>query len=617
MKFWKKVTCMALCATMSVGAFTACGDKGDNSAEEQARREKAVASAKGYVDTVSDTLEAAKSFTISGEVSAYHKGEYFAEGTTTIDPEETEEESMKYSVDITVTEDGDSYAMMMTAAMEEVEVAVGGVEVTYQGVFELIVKDNFAYNRAYMLSSDMTAEEKEEAKGLWTKMELTLPEEMPPIDAEFVAQLLKAKELKEFTSTLVGSAQEIIAEKFFADEVANGAVAWTKNYAPDMNSMLAFFEGIDETKETLGQFLNKLLAKIDPTLTVESVLDTVEAYKTKTVAQALDAIDAELAKKNTSLQGIFDAIVNSEFASILLTSEKSPIGMPADNFAALKEFKIASIKDMPIDEEGTVKAGDLILGDLINMIIGQMDNSGSAEPMAESGEATDYLADGIQMVRQMLQATLADLEMEMPDCEGVVINDMTVKTGLKLNAAGDGLETMSLGVKMDVKNNAYDYYYDSETDTYSKTNKGYEYTTINADLTVSNFLTTTVTVTAPAADKIDPRIVYDGYFGDDGCLKIDAEKTYIDGSYMNYAETGNLLYGVEFYGSGDLEYGKPITVKVNYVFVYGSLNEDAAREYFANNEVFLTLTLNADGTYAMTGLPTNEQMTEWYNNQNN
>ena len=502
MKFWKRTACLALGATMSFGVFTACGETGDNSGDsEQKRREQARAAAKTYVDTVSDTLESTKSFNVSGKVTLGVKDEYFGADGKTIDSALTEEDKMALYLDVNLTQDGeDNVAMSMTAKSEEIEVAVGGKEISYQRVMEIIVKDGFAYGRSYMTDSEMSADELAAAKGKWDKAEITLPEEMPPIDAAFVNQLLNASELKEFGAQILGGAQEIITEKFFNGEVANGKVAWTKNYAADINAVIAFIESIDETKDTLGDVLNRVLAEIDEDLTVEGILDTVKAYKDKTVAEVFTEIDAELAKKNTSLQGIYDAIVNSEIVTIILAE----MDIPVENLVALKAFKLDVIK---------AQYGTMQLDTLVNMAVEMMkgmSGADSVEPTADDLNDTetdlgdeDYWANAIFMAETALSTTLADLGITMADCSAVVMNDLTIDTGLKLNAEGNGLETLYLSIDFGVRTGNTDTVYDEVAEEYKIVLVGYEYSVLSADLTISSFSASTIAINAPAESEIE------------------------------------------------------------------------------------------------------------------
>ncbi len=490
MKIWKKTACLALCTVMSLGVFAGCGEEGENS--EATRREKAQASAKKYVETVSDTLETVKSFNVSGKVNVNVKEEDFIEGTTSVDPEQTEETRMTFYLDVTLTQDGENnVALSMTAKSEEMEVEFGETQVVYQSVVEVIVKDGYSYDRTYMISSAMTDAEKEEQKGLWTKAEITLPEEMPPIDSAFVNSLLNAKEIKEFGAQLLGGAQEIIAEKFFNDEVAGGKVSWSADLAPDFNEVIAFVEGIDESKDTLGGVINKVLAEITDNVTVESILAKVKEYKDKTVTQALTEIDAELAKKDTSLQGIYDAIVNSEVLTIILTEA----GMPAESFAQMKAFKIESLKE---------QFGMMTLGQVVNMIVESMNGEGEyIEPATtdmEESDSTDYASEAIALVEALMGVTLAELEIELPTFLGTQFNEISIDTGLQLNAAGDALEKLYLSVDLDIRaGNVMTEYRETGV---THTLQGYDYLVVSADLTISSFSQSTVVINAPAADQV-------------------------------------------------------------------------------------------------------------------
>ena len=493
MKIWKKTACIALGAVMSVGMFAGCGEDA-----EAKRREQAQASAKKYVNTVSETLESVKSFNVSGKVTLSQKDEYFLDGTTTVDPEKTEESKMFFYLDVTLTQDGeDNVAMLMTAKSEEIELEVGETEIAYQSVVEIIVKDGYAYNRTYMISSDMTDADKEEAKGLWDKTEITLPEELSFLDAELVTSFINAKEIKELGAQVWEGAQEIIAEKFFNDEVANGKVSWEKDFASDISKVLAFIEGIDESEDTLGSVINQVLAEIDPTLTVESIITTVKSYKNKTIADVMTEIDNELAKKETSLQDIYNKIVNSEILAIILNE----VGMPVEEQLAMKNFQVETIKK---------DYGTMTVGQLVNMVVEMLGETGGSDSVAPASDETnvdepvevDYFDEGIAMVEGILATTLAELEIEMPDCSTIAFNKFAVDTGLQLNAAGDGLETLYLSIDADVRTNHSVSIPKENEGGYTEILIGYQYSVLSADLSISSFSSTTATINAPAADKI-------------------------------------------------------------------------------------------------------------------
>ena len=473
MKIWKKIACLALCATMSLGTFAACGQENGGGKETEAQRlEKAQASAKKYVQTVSDTLENAKSFHISGKVNA--------KTTEGFDGEVDEEMQVSLCLDITLTQDGDSFAMQMTAKSEEVEIEFGSIDYSYQMINEAIIKDGYVYSRSYVVSSDMTSEELEATKGLWYKEEITMPEEISSLDINFVNSLLNATEIKELSAKILGGAQEILVEKFFNGDAANGKVAWTKNIAPDINEVVAFIESIDETKDTLGDVLNRTLAEITDNLTIENILAKVKEYKDKTVAQALTEIDAELAKKDTSLQGIYDKIVNSEVVNLLLTQ----FGMDAESVAQMKAFKIEELK---------TAYGEMTLGDVVNMIMEMY--------YGEGEEPIDYASQVIAMLEAALDTTLEELGVEMPDLSMLQVNNMTIDTGLQLNSAGNALEKLYLSVDVDVKETYTGLAIDEDRGMFGYT-KFYQYV-ISADLEIYSFSSSTVVINAPAADQVE------------------------------------------------------------------------------------------------------------------
>ena len=484
MKFWKKTACLALCATMSVGVFAGCGEGGTET--EAQRREKAAKSAKSYVQAVSDTLESAKSLKASGTLVLTSEYELFGEDGVTIDATKTYKENASATFEIELTQDGDKDIALYLKGEAKTEYFWDNETHKSIGVTENIIKDGYVYERFYQFEE---GRQPNPVEMYWDKSAITLDEDMEYV-LTLAEKLMAAKEVEEFADAFLGECQEIIAEKFFKGEVVNGETTFTLDLASEVWSFIELMNSIDETKDTLGATINKVLAKIDPTLTAEGIIAVLKNYKDKTVTEALTELDAALAKHGTSLQKIYDEIVNSEVVSIICAEPS--LGIPADTLATLKAFKIDTIKQ----QYGTMK-----LGEVVNMLL-QL--SGIVEVDPEATEPVDYFGQALTMVEQALGLTLEELDMEVPEIPVVAVNKLSAGVGFKLNAKGNALESVSLALDFGMKVKSFDEDYDHETGEWIEYQTGYQTATIDADFVISSFATTTLTITAPADEECRP-----------------------------------------------------------------------------------------------------------------
>lgn len=504
MKQWKKATCMALCLTMFCGA-TACGETGMS--EEEAKKQ-AAKTAKQYVNVLSTALDSAKSCKITGSVRVHTKEEYFGDDGETVDGTLTEEETEAGVLELVITEDGaNGYALSFFYQQTETEREEGEFEHEFMQA-EIIVKDGYIYQRSYEIEDDMTAEEIAAAKGYWTKGQIASSEQAAAM-LTMAEQLMNAKEVKEYSAKMWAAAQEVVAQQIFNGEVKDGEVTLSKNFTTDWNATLDFLSGIDGT-DTLGETLNKVLVKINPALTAEGLVGLLKAYRNQTVTESLTAIDGALAKYGTSLQGIYDGILNSGVANILFTEV---LGVPQQTILQLKAFKLETMKA----QFGTLRLGDAV-NMVVAMVVGGMDDDVTGDevfaenddsaPEENPDEAVDYYGKFVVALEAALQRTLDDLGVSVPDFSGTRVNDFTLSAGLALNKAGDALRALDLGLKADVQMALKGA--DFVDDVWVEYVFGTLYAQVDVAFSVVELSASVATVTAPPESEVYEGVVF-GY----------------------------------------------------------------------------------------------------------
>lgn len=640
MIMWKKVLCMALCFVM-VGSVAACGDKGKdkNSSSGSSVSDTGsgttsdstdgtssggdntdyAAAAKQYMDGAAATLENAKSVKIKLVSELSSKEEAVGEDGK-VDETLTETEDEISTIEIVISEDGDDVAISVVSTDVYDSTIYNdkedeGTDVVRTSVTEEISKGGVDYSRYYSYHDAMTEAEIAEAKNAtWKTVENIghggeSEEVGGGLPTELIQKILATKEVGDAVTVLIESLNTSMAGKLEAEEVTDGTFTWAFDYTDKINEAYDWYEGIDKETQTLGEVVNEALGKVKTGLTIEAILGTVKAYKTKTVAQALTDIDALLGEDyETSLQAIKDALVNTELAGVIM---KDAMGMGDEEITAVKDWKFESLK-----AEGM---GEAIVGDLLNGMLMQM--APEMFPAPEAGAApVDHLAQYIGMVEEKLATKIAELPFELPEMPGnPEYLAFSGSVTAKFNAETYALESIKGVVDNDVKM------------TYKMGDVVMGYATQDMDISfeVTEISATPVTINAPT--NVKEILVCEGYFDEAETLKMDANEYGIHGiTYYVYdanyvwAENPELAcYCIYFYTStGDgLKYDTPIILGIEDVSGWNgqALGSDAmyaVPAYFKNHTITATLTLKADGTYTLTGIPTIAEMVAWYNTQN-
>lgn len=508
MKMWKKTMAMLMCATMAVGSFAACNKDNDDSSTNNppappapTAEELATAASEAYVNGAIDTLKNAKSFKVVINVNNKDVTDYFGEDGKTVDPELQESDEGSTTVEIILSQDGDGVAIQT----KSIDVGTYGyydeetekeVEVTETEVSESIMKGGVEYSRYYCYDDSMTADEIAAAKAekwdKYTEEDADAEESTSVISEELIQKLLDTKEVEDAYNMLIDALKGELKTKILSETVADGNFVWEYDFADEVNAVIAYIEAIDETKDTLGGVINDVLAEVAPGLTAEALIGQLKAYSKMTVADALKNIDTMLAQYETSLQGIKDAIFNSEIMGVLLADEGilTATGLDAATIQSIKDWKFASLQ-----EEGN-EIGGAIVGDLINGLLLQQ---GIVEPPAEGEDPVDYVAQYLAMAEASLAMTFEELDITLPDMAGNVAKKLEGTYGVSFDTTSSALKTINFS--FDAELVSYEKDYNEETDEYDVV-IGYYTEIIDLDITVSEISASTVTVNAPAAEDI-------------------------------------------------------------------------------------------------------------------
>lgn len=585
MKKLKKVAYMGLCAMMIV-PIAACGTNGPT------QKELAEKQAGAYMDSALTTLQNAKSFKLTfveKETNAY---EYFGEESNVIDPELNYSDSEQTTTEITIAEDGEGIAMHYVSTYES-----KSEDYTYVYVEETIYKGEYAYTRSYEVS------EEETEPSYWVKIEGESSSNkimMLPVDV--IPKILKTKEVEDAARKLLDKLEDAVVEEILAGKATNGNVVIDYDYKEYVKGWIDYFNSVDETKTTLGSVVNKVLSEVSSGLTVEAILGQLSAYSKMTVADALTSLDALLANKyDTSLQAIKDAIVNSEVMGVIF---EDLMKLDAAAIAEAKAWKFESLK--------TGEYGSRIVSDVINEYL----MTSGLVPTPEDGEdPVDYVEQFLTSATAALGKTLAELGMNMDSYDGMEIKSFGGNTALTFDSA-NALKEWSVYFGSEITEKEYEYETVDEVEV--ATHIGYETTKSEMTFTVSDISSSAVTINAPAEDEILKLVALSGYFDEAETLRVNSSIDGVDGYLEIYNEEGQFLYYVYFETAEILEeYGQTLTVTVTDAAgwngaVLGSMMTPTWT-YFEENTAEFELTLNEDGTYSVSGFPTQDEINEWYN----
>ncbi len=419
MGIFKKVVCMGLCAAMVI-PFAAC----EGGSKKPTKEEKAASQAAAYVDGALTTIENARSFKLKLVSKEASKSEYSKY------PEQSYSASETMTCEMTVSIADNDVAVYCVSTTESVY-----DEETYVWKDESIYKEGILYIRSYEV------EDGEEAPQ-WEKLDEENGLSLDAIPMDMISKLLETKEVDDVVKASLEEYKALIAQEILEDKVVDGKVSIDYDYASYLNGWIEYLAGLDEQKATLGSVVNKVLAEISPSLTAEGILGQLSAYSKMTVSEALTSIDAFLTLQHkTTLQGIKDAIVNSELMSVVF---KEILQADADTIAAIKNWKFDSLK--------TGEVGSLVLGDLIN---GYLMESGYV-PTPEEGETpVDYVKEFLDTAKDMLGKTLAELDLSFDLLKSYKFNQLNVSNAMTFDD-NNSLKDWSLSAAFAMQRNEYE-----------------------------------------------------------------------------------------------------------------------------------------------------------------
>ena len=508
MKLWKKMACAAFCLVLAFGTFTACDVLPDDSAGAGSGTQSSTDSGSGNETTDSgsgnestdggsgnestdggsgDEVKAVKTVKAEGVMEFSNVAKYFAEGTEEFDPEQiyAYDGTASFVLEVSLEEDGDVAAHFRAEA--PYKMGSDGVVKEYTGVSELIIKDEVLYEREYSFLADGSEDEVLETDtALWDIVEIEVEPEVLEVMA-LLEKVIATDEAQDYLTEIALLCQQIVDEEIIPSIPESGEISLEYDFAPDISAVIEAIEAIDEMTTTVGDIIDGVLVQIDPQLNAEAVLALVASYKDYTVGEALTDIDLALAEYDTSLQDIYDNIVKSEIVEVILTDEL--VGMSAEELAAMREFKIATIAQ---------EYGAITFGDLVNLVL---EESGAVDVDSEVTEPVDYFAEYLAMAEQMLDMTLADLGVIIPEIP-VKFNKLEIVANAQFDETlASIVENVSIVVNIDFENKLYEEVTDSETGTAVELYVGVQYTTASFSFNV-DILDEAVAIEAPAADKI-------------------------------------------------------------------------------------------------------------------
>lgn len=166
------------------------------------------------------------------------------------------------------------------------------------------------------------------------------------------------------TSALLSSVVDLATETFSFD---SHSLTLEYDFVPAIDAVKDFV-GEFNPKHSIERALNNILAHIDETLTVDSILDEIENLAKVNAQTALNEIDAWLTEEyETTLQGVWDTVTASQKFIDLFTYTADESGMDAEDITDwlnnLQSFKLADLLSQ-IDGFESMTLYDLLIGSM-------------------------------------------------------------------------------------------------------------------------------------------------------------------------------------------------------------------------------------------------------------
>ena len=146
-------------------------------------------------------------------------------------------------------------------------------------------------------------------------------------------------------------------------EIKDGKITATVDLKAPIDDIKAYLAELDPTTKTMESVINDVIAIVAEDLTVADILEVLNGKLDLTVNEALAEIDAFLTEEaDTTLQGIYDEIVNNEDVVAALTMLMASEGVPETEIPA----QLTAIQSMKIADLITqYEIGNAVLYDLV------------------------------------------------------------------------------------------------------------------------------------------------------------------------------------------------------------------------------------------------------------
>ncbi len=337
------------------------------------------AQAAAYVGAIWGAVENAKTVTVSIDMtSASGVGDSIDESGKVVEEAYGDAMSVHFDITLAKTQEAVNLKVVGTADVD------GDIQ-----AMEAYIVDGVGYSR-----------NKEDTEwGEWYVAPVEIPEEITSTVGQIMAVISSyLPEDFEITEDMIAEAKAAIAGAVSALMTVNedGSFGAKLDAKPAVDAVLGFVAAID-IEDTMAEFINSVLALVDPEMTVEAILDGVGTYGSLTVGEIYTAVnDAVNEKTGMTIQQLKDAVLAEEQITSLLVA-----------YGVVTEQMLADIKAMDID---TMMADymEMTMDDVVYMVMMSMSDP-EASP-ANDGDAGDTVD-----TTGMLAAMAAELKTMLTD----------------------------------------------------------------------------------------------------------------------------------------------------------------------------------------------------------
>lgn len=303
----------------------------------------------------------------------------------------------------------------------------------------LLIVDNviYAYDSSY---------------GMYLRTDIVADEKIAQMSQMIVAMLDGVSFSQDETDAVLKELGFIVLKTF---DIKNNKGSISFDAKEVIDNLKAYINAIDAENDTLRKLLDDALKLVNKDLTSAALITELEKTANLTVNEAIAEIDKALtAEYNTTLQGIYDTLVNDTRLATILANAEKMFGEGGDFSASEMLTQIKAIKLADLITEAGV--GDMKLIDLIMMAIAGNGPEEDVSPLAaDSAEEPDVFDE----VNAILDLTIAQFEemAEMPILtlvktyvNGITVNEF--KGNLDINFEGAfQLKTIEGSLKADFK----------------------------------------------------------------------------------------------------------------------------------------------------------------------